>query len=100
MKAKNLFVHPVGLALALTSAIVYVVCYVAVLVWPRQAMNVLNDWFHTVDFSQISVQPSFSALSFFRGLVEVAVFMYIVGVIFAVIYDMCVGHCKSLGWIK
>ncbi|TAL58346.1 MAG: hypothetical protein EPN86_00270 [Nanoarchaeota archaeon] len=100
MNAKNLFVHPVGLALAITSGIVYIVCYVGVLIWPRQAMNVLRDWIHTVDFSQISTQPSFSAISFIRGLVEIMVFMYLAGIIFALIYDMCVSHCKRLGWIK
>lgn len=100
MNVKNLFAHPIGLALAVTSGIIYTVCYVGVLIWPRQAMNILNDWFHTVDFSQISVQQTFSAISFFRGLIEIMAFMYLAGIIFVAVYNSCVDHCKKFGWIK
>ncbi len=100
MKVKNLFVHPIGLALAVTSGILYALCYLLVLIWPRQMINTANDWFHSIDLSQISVQPSFSALAFFRGLIEIILFAYLTGILFAVVYDMCVHHCNKMGLVK
>ena len=96
----NLFVHSIGFALSITSGIIYTFCYIGVTLWPRQFMNILTDWVHSIDFSQISIQPTFSLVAFVRGLLEIMIFAYLTGIIFAAVYDMCVSHCKKIGWIK
>ncbi len=96
---KKLYAHPTAFALAITSGIVYAICAAFVGLWTKQAMSFFNDWFHGIDLSGLAVTPNITVASFFRGLVEVLVFAYIVGIIFVWTRQLCEHHCKKKGWI-
>ncbi|MBI4144674.1 hypothetical protein HY493_00515 [Candidatus Woesearchaeota archaeon] len=96
---KQPYLHPTAFALAITSGIVYAICAAFVGLWPTTAMRFFDDWFHGINLSAIAATPSITVGNFFRGLVEIMVFAYVVGVIFVWTYRACERHCKRLGWI-
>ena len=100
MKNETLhYAHPTGFALAFTSGIVYSLCALAVRLWPTQTLRFFNDWFHGVDLSSL-INPKFLTFGvFIRGLVEIMLFAYLAGLLYALIYNKCVSHCKKKGWI-
>ncbi|MEK6823332.1 MAG: DUF5676 family membrane protein [Nanoarchaeota archaeon] len=99
-KEKILSMHPVGFALGLTSGIVYALCAAFVVSAPQAALAFFNDWFHGIKLDAVFTgAASITWVTFIRGLVEVMVFAYVVGAIFAWTYNACYAHCKRLGWI-
>lgn len=100
MKNTTLYrAHPTGLALALTSGIVYSLCALAVRLWPVQTLRFFNDWFHGVDISTIFTAKYLTFGVFVRGLVEILFFVYLAGLLYAYVYNKCVAHCKRKGRI-
>ncbi len=93
------YAHPTGLALSVTASIVYSVCAFFVAVMPGQTMKFFNDWFHGIDLSSLLTVKQITFGTFFRGLIEIAVFAYITGLIYGLAYNKCVAHCKKKGWI-
>lgn len=98
-KTSHLYVHPVGLALALTGSIIYALCAFFVVILPTQTLKFFNYWFHGIDLAPIYRQPQITVGSFLFGLVSVIVFTYITGAIFAWAYNKCFEHCRRMGWI-
>ena len=73
-------------AVGVTTAIVYVVCRVLVGLFPEISMNVARSWFHGIDISKISAW-NLSAESFILGIISATVFAWLVGYLFAVLYN-------------
>lgn len=92
--------HPVGGALAVVAGIIYVVCAAAVKLWPTGTVQFFGDWFHGIDITKIAGVKALTFGAFVRGLLEVLIFAYLVGALYAWVYNRCVVHCKRKGWIK
>lgn len=92
------YAHPTGLAAAITAGVVYTVCAAFVALWKTQAVRFFNDWFHGIDLSALPA-PQLTWGAFLRGLVEVVLFFYLVGLLYGWTYNKCVDHCKKRGWI-
>lgn len=101
MKTDNTihYIHPTGLAFALTAGVVYVVCAILVALWPQQSISFFGSWFHGVDLTKIAVAPQITIVSFVVGLISVIIFAYLVGALYAWAYNTCTDHCKRWGWI-
>jgi len=97
---KSHYVHPTGAALSVTSGIVYTVCAVFVKLWPSQSIRFFSDWFHGIDLTRIAVIPQITVGNFLRGLIEVLIFAYLAGALYAWLYQKCEEHCKRKKWIK
>jgi len=97
---KSHYVHPTGAALSVTSGIVYAVCAFFVKMWPMRSIRFFSDWFHGIDLTQIAVIPQITIAGFIRGLIEVMIFTYLAGVLYAWLYQKCEEHCKRKKWIK
>jgi hypothetical protein len=73
-----------GATLAVTVVLAYAICAVIFVVFPNASMNFLNGLFHGLDFGKL--QPSAGGFSFagFGGVaVVMAVWVFVVGAIFA-----------------
>ncbi len=97
---KSHYVHPTGFALSITSGIVYVICAVMVGLWPIQTIRFFSDWFHGIDLTMIAKVPAITFGMFVRGLIEVMIFAYLAGALYAWLYQKCETHCKRMKWIK
>lgn len=73
-------------AVAVTTAIVYVVCRLLVGLFPEGMMNIARSWFHGIDISKISAW-NLSTESFFLGIISATVFAWLVGYLFANLYN-------------
>ncbi len=93
------YVHPTGLAFALTAGLVYALCTAVVALWPTKTLNFFSNWFHGIDLSKISVAPQITIGSFIIGLIEVLIAAYAIGAFYAWAYNKCVAHCKKRNWI-
>ena len=73
-------------ALAVTTAVIYVVCAAAVVLLPDLTMSVAQSWFHGLDLSRISV---FNVTwgSFIQGLITATAGTWLVGYLFASTYN-------------
>lgn len=76
----------VGLSLALTSAIAYIFCVILLAASPTLLFKLTKDMFHGVDITKIAVYPvSFG--NALLGFIEIIVVAYILGWLFAAIYN-------------
>lgn len=91
--------HPTGLALGLTAGIVYLGCVFIAALRPTFSFNIMRFWFHSVDLERMYMQPQITMYSFIIGLITVVVFFYVVGAIFAGMYNLCLKHCVKKKWI-
>src|SRR3989344_71706 len=73
-------------AAAATTAIVYVVCRLLVGLFPDFLMNVARSWFHGIDISKISAW-NLSTESFILGIVSATITAWLVGYLFAKLYN-------------
>ena len=92
--------HPTGLALAITSGIVYTICAIAIWLWREQTVRFLTTWFHGIDLTKIISDTPITLGVFFIGLIGVMLSAYIFGFIYAWLYNKCTEHCKKKGWIS
>jgi hypothetical protein len=77
---------PTANASAVTIALIYVVCALAVVLFPSLAMSTAQSWFHGLDLSKIAtfnVTPA----SFIQGLISSTLGTWIVGYFFAKTYN-------------
>jgi len=95
----KVFVHPTGFAVGLTSLVVYVLCALSIWLWPDASTQFFADWFHAFDLTQLPKPQPLTLGVFLKGLIEVTIFGYLIGVLFAAIHNSCVIHCKKRGWI-
>ena len=73
-------------AAAVTVAALYIVCRIAVALFPDLAMSVAQSWFHGLELSKVS-SWNLSMGSFILGLVTSAGGSWLVGYIFAKAYN-------------
>jgi hypothetical protein len=73
-------------ALAVTIGVIYIVCRVAITLFPGQAMIVAQAWFHGLQLNSITGWD-LSIESFLIGLVTSTVVGWIAGYTFAKVYN-------------
>ncbi len=86
----------VGGALAITAAIVYLVCALAVYLWPGGTLEFFNAWFHGLDLNALKSTKPFTFGTFLYGLGSAALAAFLAGAVFAMSYNLvrrCPG-CK------
>jgi len=88
-----------GMAAGLTAGIVYVLCVVAVVLWPAQSLRFFANWFHGIDLTEMAVPVQLTFNGFMIGLFGVVLFFYLVGFTYGLIYNLCYAHCKKRRWI-
>ena len=83
--SNKLNVKKTGLTLAIVIGIVYIVCAILIAIAPTATVNVFGALFHGIDISKIAATPTLGRT--ILGLVEILALGYIVGWLFAVIYN-------------
>ena len=73
-------------AVAVTTAIIYIVCRVGVSLFPDLSMTIAQSWFHGIELTQIS-ESSLSLGSFVLGLATSTIGAWLVGYLFANLYN-------------
>ena len=68
-------------ALAVTTAIVFVICRVLVGIFPDASFNLAQSWFHGIEFSKASVL-NLDIGSFVLGIISSAVTAWLIGYVF------------------
>ena len=84
--AEKLNSKKVALSLAIVSAILYIACFLLVVIAPDFATKLFSNLFHGVDITQIASQ-SISLGNALIGLVEIFIYALIAGWLFAGIYN-------------
>ena len=79
-------INATGIALAFTFLIVSIICLLLVFIAPEFALNLFGSFVHGIDLTKIAVTPSISGNTLL-GIILVTVSGYLIGVIFAVIYN-------------
>lgn len=79
-------VNATGIALASIFGIVSIICLILVLIVPEFALNLFGSFMHGIDLTQIATVPSVNGNTLL-GFIVIIVSGYIIGVIFAAIYN-------------
>lgn len=79
-------VNATGIALALTFAIISIICLAFVLIAPVFAVSLFGSFMHGVDLTKIAVTPVIGGRTLL-GFVVAVIGGYVIGVVFAVIYN-------------
>lgn len=79
-------VNATGIAAGLTLGIISIICLILVLIAPGFALSLFGSFMHGIDLSKIAITPSISGRTVL-GLVVAVVGGYVIGVIFAAIYN-------------
>lgn len=80
----------IGAAATITFSIVFTVCALAVALFPDGTVSFFNAWFHGLDLNLLK-PPGGRPLTFgqfFYGLVGVAATSFVVGTLFAAVYNL------------
>ncbi len=93
------YVHPTGLAFALTGGLLYVICAAFVALWPRGTISFFSKWFHGINLTEIAATTQITVGNFMIGLAGVVITAYLTGAFYAWTYNKCVAHCIKRGWI-
>lgn len=72
-------------ALAATMAIVFAACRILVGMFPAISFSIAQSWMHTVRMERM--MPSWSAPDFVLGLVSATISAWLVGYLFAMVYN-------------
>lgn len=73
-------------AAAVTIIVIYIVCAGAVLVAPDFAMGIAGSWFHGIDITKIAAL-NITLASFIWGLITSTIGTWLVGYLFALLYN-------------
>ena len=79
-------IHATGIALALTLAIISIICLILVFIAPAFALNLFGSFIHGIDLSKIAVAPVLG-IKTLVGFVVAVVGGYLIGILFASIYN-------------
>ena len=80
-----------GAVLSVTVVIGYALCALFWYALPNASLNLLNGLFHGIDFRKISTEPVFSIGTFFSVLLVLAVWSYVLGLIYAAVRNIILG---------
>ena len=73
-------------ALGITAGIVSLVCYLLILIAPASTINFFGSIFHSIDLNKIAVEPVSIGVGFL-GVIESIILGWIIGGLFAKIYN-------------
>lgn len=76
-------------ALAATTVVIYVVCTAAVVFLPDLSITIAQSWFHGIDLSK-SPSVNITVSSFVLGIITVTIGAWLIGFVFAKIYNQFV----------
>ncbi|MFA4952781.1 MAG: DUF5676 family membrane protein [Candidatus Pacearchaeota archaeon] len=79
-------INATGIALALTFGIISIVCLLLVLASPTFALTLFGSFMHGVDLTSIAITPTIGGKTLL-GLIAALVGGYVIGVIFAALYN-------------
>lgn len=77
-------------AVAVTTVAIYVVCALAIVLFPDLSIGIAQSWFHGIDITQLqafNVTPG----SFVYGLVTATIGAWAVGYFYAFVFNMFLG---------
>ena len=77
-----------GVALAATFAAVNAICAILVSIWPVQAIDLANAWMHGLDLHSIRATAPLSWGRVAYGVVGISVVGFLVGTLYAWIYNL------------
>jgi len=82
----------VGGSLTISLAVVYTVCALAVVLWPQATFAFFSTWFHGLNLSALAPvkDQGLTIVTFIGGLLSLSVTMFIIGALFAGIYNLFV----------
>ena len=78
----------VGLATAVTLAVLNTLCAAAVAIWPDGVLAFFNSFAHGLDLSAVKSTQPFSLFRFLCGLAGLALVGFVSGAIFAWTYNL------------
>ena len=84
----------VGGAMALTAAVISLVCTVAVFLFPDGAVNFVNAWVHGLDLGVLKSDKAWTLGGLACGLFGVSLTGFLSGALFACCYNL-VGKCPA-----
>jgi len=79
-------VNATGIALALTLLVVSIVCLLLLLIAPTFSLRLFGSFMHGIDLTKIAIAPSIGGKTIL-GLIVIAVGGYLIGALFAIIYN-------------
>ncbi len=77
----------VGLAMAITLAIVNTLCAVVVWLWPDAAFSIVGSFAHGLDFRAVQSSELLGLGRFLVGLISIGAIGFVVGAVFAWVYN-------------
>lgn len=77
----------VSLSLSLTSAVLYIACAIAFMLFPVGTLKFFNTWFHGLDLTTIASTKPISLFGIIIGLVSILILSAVTGAIFTAIYN-------------
>ncbi len=84
----------VGSAMALTAAVISVVCTVAVFLFPDGTVGFVNAWVHGLDLTLLMSDKPWTLGGLAYGLFGVTLTGFLGGALFAVCYNL-IGRCSG-----
>lgn len=72
-----------GVAVAITTAVSYVVCTLLYVLWPQEGIELLNALFHGLDFNQLGIPAPMTASMFFIPLLVLSLWGFLAGALFS-----------------
>ena len=74
-------------SLAVTTAVIYVVCAAAALLVPDLYLSVAQSWFHGMDLSKIAF-VNITIGSFLTGLITITAAAWLLGYLFSYVHNL------------
>ena len=75
----------VGLATAITLAVINTLCAAVVALWPDATLNIINSFAHGLDLRTLKSTEPLDLSRFFVGLISIGVIGFIAGVVFRLV---------------
>lgn len=76
-----------GAALAITAVLLNGVCAALIALWPAESIGFANAWMHGVDLQLVRATEPLTLGGFFYGLIGLAAISFVVGVVYAWVYN-------------
>ena len=80
-----------ALAVAITLAVINVICAVAVSIWPNGSIDYANAWTHGLDFAPIKSTKPITAGTFVYGVIGVGLLGFVIGAVYAWVFNLLRG---------
>ncbi|HAG51964.1 MAG: hypothetical protein A2X87_06145 [Deltaproteobacteria bacterium GWC2_42_51] len=77
----------VSLSLAITSAVLYIACAAAFMLFPIGTLKFFNTWLHGIDLTIIASEKPIRMVNILVGLINITVASVVTGIIFSTIYN-------------